>query len=27
MFKTNFSGYNVIGEHCPECPPWIRACL
>jgi len=21
MFKTNFSGYNKIGEHCPRTPP------
>jgi len=21
MFKTNFSGHNKIGEHCPGMPP------
>jgi len=27
MLKTNFSGHNKIGEHCPRIPPWLRACL
>jgi len=27
MFKTNFFGCNIIGEHPPECPPWLHAYL
>jgi len=27
MFKTNFSGHNIIGSTAPECPLWLRACL
>jgi len=23
MFKPNFSGHNIIGEHCPRMPPLV----
>jgi len=26
MFKTNFSGHNIIGEHCPRIP-LLATCL
>jgi len=27
MFKTKFSGHNIIGSTAPECSPWLSACL